>query len=279
MWRVHREAGLFLGAGRAALLQLAHPWVAQAIADHSKVMNRPIVRFHNTFRVVYAMIFGSLDQALGAARGLYTLHTRIEGGMREDVASYRRGSLYQANEVAALRWVYATLIETAVLAYETVLGPMGNLEREAYYAETRIFAALFGIPGEALPTTWSEFTAYCRAMEGSDALGVSEQARRMGQNLLAGAGSWVRLPQWYLALTAEWMPARLRLTFGLPLDDKQQHTAERARRVLRGMYRRLPAQVRLVGPWHEAQARLAGHDAGWVARVSNRFWIGQKRLP
>jgi uncharacterized protein (DUF2236 family) len=27
-WRVNREAAIFLGAGRALLLQLAHPWVA-----------------------------------------------------------------------------------------------------------------------------------------------------------------------------------------------------------------------------------------------------------
>ncbi len=62
--------------------------------------------------------------------------------MREDVAAYRRGSEYQANEIAALRWVYATLIETAVLARETVLGPMGVADREAYYAETKTFAVL-----------------------------------------------------------------------------------------------------------------------------------------
>ena len=33
-WRVHREAAMFLGAGRALLLQLAHPWVAASIAEH-----------------------------------------------------------------------------------------------------------------------------------------------------------------------------------------------------------------------------------------------------
>jgi uncharacterized protein (DUF2236 family) len=32
-WRVNREAILFLAAGRALLLQLAHPWVAAAVAD------------------------------------------------------------------------------------------------------------------------------------------------------------------------------------------------------------------------------------------------------
>ena len=32
IWQVDREALVFLGAGRALLLQLAHPWVATAIA-------------------------------------------------------------------------------------------------------------------------------------------------------------------------------------------------------------------------------------------------------
>ena len=34
MWRIDKEAALFLGAGRALLLQLAHPWVAAAITQH-----------------------------------------------------------------------------------------------------------------------------------------------------------------------------------------------------------------------------------------------------
>src|SRR5438067_1723534 len=72
-WKINREAALFLGAGRAALLQLAHPWVATALLEHSNLMARPIARFHNTFRIVFTMIFGSLDQAMAAARHLYAL--------------------------------------------------------------------------------------------------------------------------------------------------------------------------------------------------------------
>jgi uncharacterized protein (DUF2236 family) len=69
-WRISREAVLFLGAGRALLLQLAHPWVATAVADHSQVFANPIGRFHRTFRVMLTMIFGTLDQALKqCARG------------------------------------------------------------------------------------------------------------------------------------------------------------------------------------------------------------------
>src|ERR1700676_759996 len=75
-WKINRESALFLGAGRAALLQLAHPWVATALQQHSSLMYKPIERFHNTFRVVFTMIFGSLGQAARAAHHLYRLPTR-----------------------------------------------------------------------------------------------------------------------------------------------------------------------------------------------------------
>ena len=63
-WQIDREAVVFLGAGRALLLQLAHPWVAAAIAEHSKTLADPIGRFHRTFDIMFAMVFGSLDRAL-----------------------------------------------------------------------------------------------------------------------------------------------------------------------------------------------------------------------
>jgi uncharacterized protein (DUF2236 family) len=278
-WTINREAALFLGAGRAAILQLAHPWVTTALKQHSSLLSDPIARFHNTFRIVFTMIFGTVDQAAAAARHLYTLHTHIGGRMDEDVAAYARGSRYEANEIGALRWVYATLIESAVIAHEAVLGPLSAGEREAYYAESKVLAGLFGIPAAALPEDCDGFAAYCREMAQSDALGVSDTARAMARDILSGAGSWIHPPRWYRALTAMWLPERFRDEFGFELRAEDRRTAERALRRLPRTYRRLPAAIRFVGPWHEAQARLRQRRAGWVARVGNRFWIGQARLP
>ncbi len=278
-WRVNREAALFLGAGRAALLQLAHPWVAAALEQHSTVMSRPIARFHNTFRIVFTMIFGSLDQALAASRHLYALHTRIRGEMAEDIAAYRRGSHYEANDIAALRWVYATLVESAVLAYECVMPALTPRELADYYAESKTMAALFGLPAAALPDDWPAFLAYCREMEQSNALGVSSTARTMAHNLLAGAGSWIKPPHWYRALTTEWLPERFRKEFLLDFGSVDQRVAERAKRRLPRFYRKLPQVVRFIGPWHEAADRLLGKRPGMVARLSNRFWIGEACLP
>ena len=70
-WQIDREAVIFLGAGRALLLQLAHPWVAAAIAEHSRTLADPIGRFHRTFDIVFAMVFGSLDRAQLSSRQLH----------------------------------------------------------------------------------------------------------------------------------------------------------------------------------------------------------------
>lgn len=278
-WRINRESALFLGAGRAALLQLAHPWVATALEQHSDLMNKPIERFHNTFRIVFTMIFGSLGQATGAARHLYELHTHIEGSMPEAVAQWERGSHYQANEIAALRWVYATLIESAVMAYEFALPPLSAGDLEAYYAESRVLAGLFGLPADALPADWNSFLEYCRSMERSGELGVSDAAREMAHGLLRGAGSRIKPPRWYRALTAEWMPARFRDEFRLANGPADEAALARARRWVPRVYRAVPEWVGFVGPYHEARERLAGRRPGLVARVGNRFWIGEWLMP
>ena len=145
-WKINRESALFLGAGRASLLQLAHPWVAAALDQHSNLRSDPLARFHNTFKVVFTTIFGTLQQALAASRSLYHLHTRIQGQVPTTVGAFAAGSHYQANEVDALRWVFATLVESAVIAYESVLPPLSAAEKETYYGESKTLAMLFGIP-------------------------------------------------------------------------------------------------------------------------------------
>ena len=187
-WRIDREALTFLGAGRALLLQLAHPWVAAAIAEHSKTIDDPIGRFHRTFAVVFTMVFGTLDQALSAARALHRRHAAIHGRLPITVGPFRAGSPYQANDLAALRWIYATLVETALMTHDFVLPPLTGEERARYYAESHRFAALFGIPRAALPADWREFATYAEMMQKSDILTVSPAAREIARQIFSGAG-------------------------------------------------------------------------------------------
>ena len=278
-WKVNREAALFLAAGRAALLQLAHPWVAAAIAEHSRTLRDPVGRFHQTFRVMFTIVFGSTGQCLAAARQLHRRHQSIRGRMPETVGPVAEGSLYEANDLAALTWVYATLVDSALLAYELVLPPLTLDEREQCYSEGRTTAALFGIPKESLPRNWTEFQTYFDSMLQSDIVLVSPTARAIAHHLHAGTGSRLRPPFWYRSLTTHLLPLSMRQEFQFAYGAREQRAATRALRWLPRIYRVLPPAVRFVGPYREAQARLAGKVRPSLAvRLSNRLWVGQPTL-
>ena len=153
-WRVNRHVLIFLGAGRAALLQLAHPWVAQAIADHSSTRADPIGRFQRTFARVFDMVYGDLEAALSAAREVHALHDSIVGRLPRATPAFAARSSYRANQSDALCWVHATLWDTAVLVFEMMVRPLRAAEKESYYSDSKQFAALFGLGPGQLPSDW-----------------------------------------------------------------------------------------------------------------------------
>lgn len=278
-WRIDREAAIFLGAGRALLLQLAHPWVAAAIAEHSRTFADPIGRFHRTFDVVFTMVFGSLDSAVAAARHLYRRHATIVGLLPEASGPFASGTAYYANDQSALRWVHATLVESAVIAHDLALPALSLEEREQYWAESRLFGALFGLTSADLPADWASFVAYSQDMVQSDTLTVSPTARQVAGQIFAGGPRWLRPPRWYLALSARTLPERLRVGFGLAFDEHENRAADRALAWIRRVYPKMPARLRYVGPYQEAQARLQGKpQLDWATRCLNRAWTGRPYL-
>jgi len=279
MWHIDKEAAIFLGAGRALLLQLAHPLIATAIAEHSRTLTDPIGRFHRTFNAMFTMVFGTTEQAIAAARRLHQRHCRISGTLVEAAGPFAANSRYEANDLAALCWVHATLIDTALVAYQLVCPPLSAEERERYWTEALIFGAFFGIREDALPKTWAAFAAGNEKMARSNVLTVTDAARSIAGAVLSGAGTRLRIPSWYRALTASLLPARLREDFGLSYGELEHRKILRALAVLRGVYPWVPERLRHVGPYQEASARLAGRQRpGTATQLLNRFWIGQKSM-
>jgi uncharacterized protein (DUF2236 family) len=279
IWRIDREAAIFLGAGRALLLQLAHPWVAAAIEQHSQTFTDPIGRFHRTFGIIFNMVFGRLDDSLAVARQLHRRHATITGTLSSAAGPFPAGSVYFANSLPALRWVWATLVDTALLAYRLTLPSPSEHLRDGYYADSRLFAALFGIPQVHLPPNWQSFSAYFEDMMRSDILTVTAAARSIGHRLLAGSDLCLPLPQSYKTLTAGLLPAALRDGFGLQYGKNERRSTERLIRCVQRAYPLLPGRIRYVGPYYEARARLAGRPApGYVTQLSNHLWIGHNQL-
>ena len=276
LWSVNRHACTFLGGGRAALLQIAHPQVAQAISHHSKTRDDPYGRFQRTFRQVFPMVWGSLDQALAAARAVHRVHQRIHGRFQEDVGRHRRGDPYDATDRSALLWVHATLWESSIAMHETLLGPLAAGAKERYYQETTRFAGLFGLDRDELPADWTAFLAYHRRMWESDELAVGAVGREIAGYLFSSsdpvlepAAGWLRM------LTAGLLPDPVRARFGLQFGAAERRAFERSVRLLRAWLPRLPARLRYVPPYFEARRRIAGHQApDWVGRAVTRAYLG-----
>lgn len=278
-WRVNREAAIFLGAGRALLLQLAHPWVAAAIEQYSDAVHNPVGRFHRTFSIMYALVFGSTEESLAAARKLYRRHQSITGTLAAAAGPFPAGSPYCANAVPALRWVLATLTGSALIAYGLALPGLDDESRDAYYADARRLAHLFGIPAAEMPADWTGFSAYVEQMLAADTLTVTPAARRIADALFARAFRRVPFGPAYKALTASLLPARLNEAYGLAYGEREAVATERLVRRIRHVYPRLPYWLRHVGPYQEAAQRLAGREGpALVTRMSNRLWMGRPSL-
>jgi uncharacterized protein (DUF2236 family) len=258
-WRISRDGVVFLGAGRAALLQLAHPYVAHAVEQHSETRRDPIGRFNRTFLHVYGIIFGDLDAAIASARRVRGIHDGVHGAIDEDVGRFARGHRYHAHDAGALLWVFATLVETSVMAFEIGYGPLSDADKEGYYQEIRRFAHLFGLRDDFLPVDWPAFTAYCAGMYAGDDLAVGRPAREVAAFLLAARGAPLSpVMPWYATLTAGMLPPRLRAAYGLAFSPADERIYEGSLRAVRRAWPRLPARLRLRPEYVEAERRLAG---------------------
>jgi uncharacterized protein (DUF2236 family) len=258
-WKVNREAVLFLGGGRAALLQLAHPFVAHAVDEHSETRSDVQGRFQRTFTNVYAMAFGDLSDALHSARRVHNIHSRVRGVIAEDAGAFPRGTRYDANDEQALLWVHATLVDTAVLVYELTVRELTDDEKQRYLDESRPFASLFGIPDELLWKTWKDFQSYFREMVESDVLTVTAPAREMARFLMRPPTPALRpLTQWYVTVTGALLPERLRRDFAIPHGRVDSLVFEGSMQVLRRAYPALPRRLRYVPAYVEAVRRVRG---------------------
>lgn len=254
LWEVNRSSAVFLGAGRAALLQLAHPWVATAIDEHSETRSDPIGRFQRTFARVFAMVYGDLDSALAAARAVHAVHERVGGALPG-------GGSYRANHPHALLWVHATLWDTSVRMVEAVVRPLADAEKEAYYGETLRFAALFGIPEAILPPSWRSFQSYVEDMLAGSELHVLPAARAMGAFVLHPLHPLLTpLMRRYRVLTAHFLPPRLARDFGLGDALARTREARSTLQLVRRIHPRLPRRLRLLPAYIEAERRIQGRS-------------------
>ena len=232
--RVHREGVLLLGGGRALLLQIAHPGVAQGVAEHSSFRRDGRQRLLRTLRPMLAIAFGSREQALQAAAGVNGRHTTV------------RGKGYDASDPALLLWVLATLIDTSLLLHGLLVRPLDPAEGEAYYADMKRLGGLLGLREDAMPPHYEAFRSYFETTIAS--LRVSDTAKALLPDIFDPALSLGPLTPVVKQVTAGLLPARLREQFGLGWGPGREAGLRAGVALLRAAVRLTPPRLR-APPW------------------------------
>ena len=278
-WQIGGDLAIFLGGGRAALLQLAHPMVAFAVDQHSHTRADIVGRFQRTFRNVFSMVFGELDDAIAAARRVHNVHTRIHGEIPHAIGSWRARAPYHANDADALRWVHATLIDTTIAVRERLDGALPTALKDTYIVEMNRFAALFGIPRDLLADSWSAHEVYMRRMLASDTLAVAPCAREMASFLVGRGGEHEQPPLGKIAeaLSAELLPPGLVRAFDLRVSRMSRTSARVALAAFAPAYRRMPRRLVTIPARSEAGRRIRGEPPSKIAAWTERQLFGLTR--
>ncbi len=254
--RVVAEPAVFFGAGRALLLQVAHPAVAQGVADHSEFQANPFKRLFGTLEATYAVTFGSTELAARVGRRISGIHDHVSG------------ATYQANDPALLMWVHATLIDTAMACYERMVRPLEPDEATTLYEEFTRAAEVFGCPRDVQPKTFADFRDYFDSMVKT--LEVTDTGRRLAWDIVRPSLPIVpgllqpplAPPLALFRLAAVGLtPAPLRDQFGFHWTARDQRRLERVERTAASVFKVTPRRVRVAPGWLQGryllrQARL-----------------------
>jgi uncharacterized protein (DUF2236 family) len=254
-WRLHREVVLLAGWGRAILLQIAHPLVAQGVADHSGFAAERWARVGRLKRTVEAMLaltFGTPEESAAAAAGINRIHDRVHGRLPHPAGAFASGSGYSAHDPALLAWVHVTLVDTFLVTYERFVAPLTPADRDRYCLEATVSAPLLGMKPAALPRTAAELSACMERMLASDEIAVTDTARDLADEIVSRGLPWPARP--FLALaglpTVGLLPAPIREAYGFEWTPRQ----ERALRLLSAATRcSLPFLPSLLRQWPAAR--------------------------
>lgn len=276
-FRTFRESFAFLAGGRAALLQLAHPFVAAALVAHSSLKSDVHHRFLRTFQLVFKIMFGTRSQAFAAARTVHRLHAQVHGVVGEDVGGFTAASRYAANHEDALLWVFSTLMESSVLTWELIKGPLPRRDKDQLLKGAQRGMRLFGLQPHRVPGSWDTFMEYNHAMwRDVDVLAVGHAAKTMEKHLFTPPTrcAWLGL-KWAKLNTAVLLPRRVAQDFGLSVGVVGHVVFCVLMGAVKVVWMFLPRSSRVLTGSLEAEARMSGRPycrplaslSAWLAKT------------
>lgn len=164
VWRRSSDPRLIFAAGRALLLQVAHPTVSHGVVDHSVFASDPWGRLLRTADYANLTVYGG-DLAAHVMAHTRELHKQIKGNAPD-------GGRYHALEPGAWAWVHLSLGESVIATGQHFGRRMNDRDQAAFYADWRRLGRLLGLRERDMPATWDLFQTEMRRIV-SDTLQVT----------------------------------------------------------------------------------------------------------
>jgi uncharacterized protein (DUF2236 family) len=258
IWQVDREMVLLLAGGRALLMQLAHPKVAAGVAEHSHFKADPLGRLYRTMSAMWSIVFDEAPAARASLEQVKSVHRRIHGIVSPS-ESLSFGTHYDALDIELLLWVHATLIDSAMVAYDIFVKPLAANEKSKYYDDSKKLARLFEIPEMLVPGSLVDFNSYTERMMVSGEISVGPTARALAEEILYPSPLILKpASPLFRLIKGGLLPECLRDAYGLGWSEPKEKAFCLIAKWVRRLLPLVPKPLRVVPNARAAEKNLPG---------------------
>lgn len=217
--RVHDEriVGLLYGQ-RALLMGGLDPVVSAGTFETSRGGAAPFDRLVRTAKTFETIFTGSRAEADRELERVHNLHRGVRGKLRAAAGPHPAGTPYSAFDPHQMLWTLASIADSGQVAYERMVGPLRDAEREALWRDYVRFGELFGMPRSVAPPTHAEFRAWFDGRIAKGELCLTPSSREIGRIValqIPGAPQDRPALAAFNLLVIGLLPARVRRMYGL----------------------------------------------------------------
>lgn len=243
---------------RVLLMQIAHPMVAESVYDHSYVFKKPLKRLFRTLHLTLALVFGTHQETATALHDIEMAHRPATGRLAQAAGKYAQGAAYNPRNPRQAFWVQATLVEGAVMGYETFVGPLKEADKQAFYIESQQIGVWMGISRQRMPSSYDAMRDYMQTAVASGEVAVSEKARQIAPFITGQSWRGLNmLAHPIYRLSVALLPDAVREQYGYaPFSPMEQTLFKGLQATSRAVLPLLPGFLRYMPPYLRARRRL-----------------------
>lgn len=257
LWEVNKEKAVLLAGGRALLMQLAHPLIAQAVEDTDFMQKKPYERLHRTAEAGLGLIFGTDEQVFQIANRINLVHEHLNGSLKTTVGNYPKGERYDATNPELLQWVAATIIDSSIVGFEKFIRPLSEQDKSNYLKDTIVLFKLLKVDTNYFPNSYWELTSYIEEMINTEKIKVSKTAKELAPYALlrySPVREMITFP--FFKITVGLLPEKLREQYGFSWQIWEEKILSGFSSGMQKIVPFLPRQLRYVPDYQRTQRIL-----------------------